>query len=62
MRFWDSSALLAVLGVEDRGRELALLLDEDPEGMIWVLIRLEPLTRSSGPWAARCPHPRLPSR
>jgi uncharacterized protein with PIN domain len=41
VRFWDSSALLAVLGVEDHGRELALLLDEDPEGMIWVLTPVE---------------------
>ncbi len=41
MRFWDSSALLAVLGYEGGGRDLAALLDEDPRGMIWLLTPVE---------------------
>jgi hypothetical protein len=41
VRFWDSSALLAVLGYEARGRELAGLLGDDPRGMIWLLTPVE---------------------
>jgi uncharacterized protein len=41
VRFWDSSAILAVLGSEDRGRDLAAALEEDPAGLIWLLTPVE---------------------
>jgi hypothetical protein len=41
MRFRNSSALLAVLACEERGRDLAEHFDEDPLGMVWLLAPVE---------------------
>ena len=35
MRFWDSSALLSVLAEQPGGPEVAPLLDDDPDVMLW---------------------------
>ncbi|MCI0586321.1 MAG: type II toxin-antitoxin system VapC family toxin [Planctomycetes bacterium] len=41
MRFWDTSALMAILIGEDHGRGLARLLEEDPKGVLWFLTSVE---------------------
>ncbi|MGH7151590.1 MAG: type II toxin-antitoxin system VapC family toxin [Planctomycetota bacterium] len=41
MRFWDSSALIAVLDYEERGPGLSRLLEEDPGAVLWMLTPVE---------------------
>lgn len=50
MRFWDSSALVAIAVEEKATRPVRSLLREDPELMVWILSEVE---ISSALWRRR---------